>query len=95
MSLESIWNYQESLVHDHIRTAADRYPAVAANDNLLADVACIALNSLRPRYVRFSVDLHFFMTDAQRDENAVAVKRAIDEAFQQVQRNLSTRPGKA
>ena len=92
MSLESIWNYQESLVRDQILSAAGHHPLVGANDNLLADVSCIALNALPPRYVRFSVDLHFFMTDAQRAENATAVKRAVEAAFRQVECNLSTRP---
>jgi hypothetical protein len=95
MGLESIWNYQESLVRDQINSVAARHPSVAANGDLLADVGCIALNALRPRYVRFSVDLHFFMSDAQRDENAAAVRSAVEAAFRQVERNLGTRAAPA
>lgn len=95
MSLESIWNYQESLVREQILQAANDYPGVAASENLLADVACLALNALRPRYVRFSVDLHFFMTDADRHENSAAVSRAVDAAFRQVQGEIGTRVSRA
>ena len=91
MKLDSIWNFQESLVREHIHAAAGRYPRVAEDEGLLADVGCLALNALRPRYVRFTVDLHFFMTDKERADNAAAVDRAVHSAFEQVQRNLGSR----
>ena len=93
--MELIRNHQETLVKDLVRASATRYPEVALNPSLLADVACIALNSLRPRYFRHEVDLHFFMSDEERSHNAVAVKAAVQAAFEYVAGRAETAPREA
>lgn len=47
----------------------------------LADIACVALNRLPPRYIRHDVDFAFYLTDDERRANAEAVERAVAQAF--------------
>jgi hypothetical protein len=82
MDLETIRNYQEIAVCDLITASAARYPALASRPGLLSDVACVALNSLKPRYIKHNVDLHFFETPAERARNDLAVRTAVEAAFQ-------------
>jgi len=86
MHFESIHNHQERVVFELVLATASRYPAVAADDELLADVACIALNSLRPRYVRHDIDMHFFTSSEERARNEAAVRAAVDGAFERISR---------
>jgi hypothetical protein len=88
MSYESIKNYQEQVVHDLIVARAHRFPRVAASEDLCADVACVALNALKARYIRHEVDLHFFMTDEERTTNAAAAIAAVDAAFRFIESRL-------
>ncbi len=60
MNLESVRNYQELAVGDQIKVVAARYPVLSGNPDLVSDVACVALNSLKPRYIKHNVDMHFF-----------------------------------
>ena len=62
MNLESVRNYQELAVWDQIKVVAARYPLLSGNPDLVSDVACVALNSLKPRYIKHNVDMHFFGT---------------------------------
>lgn len=54
---DSVHNYYESLVIAQLLRASDR-----ANEDaeFMADVTCVALNRLPPRYVRHDVDMTFF-----------------------------------
>jgi len=90
--LDSIQNYQESLVQQCIRSTAPQHPRIEHSAALLADVACVALNSLRPRYIRHSIDLHFFASDEERQENEAAVKSAVAAAFSYVESHLRPEP---
>ena len=42
---------------------------MADNDDLLADVACVALNRLPPRYIRHEVDFAFYLSERERTES--------------------------
>ena len=53
--------------------------------DLLADVACVALNRVQPRYIRHAVDLAFFLTEPERQAHERAVDEAVDYAFGFVQ----------
>jgi hypothetical protein len=59
---------------------------LAGDAELLADVACIALNSLRPRYVRHDIDMHFFTSNEERARNESAVRAAVEAAFARIAR---------
>lgn len=79
----SIHNHHERSVIDVVSAMAERYPAVASN--LLPDVACVALNRLPARYIRHKVDLAFFLTESERDENERSIQAAVEYAFEFVQ----------
>ncbi|HEX4510703.1 MAG TPA: late competence development ComFB family protein, partial [Burkholderiaceae bacterium] len=53
--------------------------------DMMADIACVALNRLPPRYIRHEVDLAFFQTDRERDEADRAIADAVEFAFGFVQ----------
>jgi hypothetical protein len=86
MNIESIHNHQERAVFEMVLGMAPRYAALAGDADLLADVACIALNSLRPRYVRHDIDMHFFTSNEERARNEAAVRAAVEAAFARVSR---------
>src|SRR5271170_3120645 len=48
---ESVKNQPESIVFELVAGLAESNAAIQANPALLADIACIALNSLKPRYI--------------------------------------------
>lgn len=81
---ELVHNHHERAVFAAVREGAPRYPAVEAKD-LLADVACVALNRLPARYIRHDVDFAFYLSDAERADNAKAVDEAVSFAFEFVQ----------
>jgi hypothetical protein len=53
-NFSTVRNGLESAVFDSVLYNAARYPSVAADDVLITDVACIALNHLPARYLRSS-----------------------------------------
>lgn len=85
MDFTSVHNVHERAVYDAVRQGTERYPGIAANGDLLADVACVALNRITPRYIRHDVDLAFFLTAKERDDNERAINEAVDYAYAFVQ----------
>ena len=81
---ELVHNHHERAVFTAVSEGAARFPGVEAK-NLLADVACVALNRLPPRYIRHEVDFAFYLSDAERQENQRAVEEAVNFAFEFVQ----------
>ena len=61
---EQVHNYYERLVFEDVVRLSPRYPNFTMD--MLADVACIALNRLPARYVRHDVDLLFYLTEQER-----------------------------
>lgn len=78
----SVHNYYERLVFEQLQRASDR---AAADPNFMADVACVALNRLPPRYVRHDVDMTFFLSPVEHDEILDKVARAVNEALSYVE----------
>jgi Late competence development protein ComFB len=81
----SVHNYHEAAVYRTVLRVAPDYPAIGASSELLADVACVALNALVPRYIRHAVDMSFYMTDQERLKMDKAVDSAVHGAFAFVQ----------
>ncbi len=78
-SIEQIHNYYERLVLDEVvRRVRERRDVTA---DMVADMACVALNKLPARYVRHDVDLVFYLTEAERHQSDVAMDAAISEAM--------------
>ena len=78
MSIEQIHNYYERLVLDEVVRRARDLPNATAD--MVADMACVALNRLPARYVRHDVDLVFYLTEAERHQSETALAAALDYA---------------
>jgi hypothetical protein len=79
MEFDTIHNYYERAVIAEVVRAA-RVRGVT-DQRLLADIACVALNHLPPRYIRYDVDFAFYLTDEERRHNAEAVEKSVARAF--------------
>ena len=79
---DSIHNYYEQMVIDQILRSDKRSNT---DSNFLADVACVALNRLPPRYVRHDVDMTFFLSPAEMEEMIDLVVNAVNEAVKYVE----------
>lgn len=85
MDFLSVHNVNEKTVYRAVKVIADKYPGVSSSEDLLADVACVALNKIAPRYVRHDVDLAFFQTAKEHAALERAICDAVDQAFGFVQ----------
>jgi len=79
MILDTISNYYEKQVISQIGLILGN----EFNDDpdFLADVACVTLNSLPPRYIRHHVDMAFYMTSDERDMMEKSINQAILDAI--------------
>lgn len=81
----SVRNHNERAVFNAVALHADRFPGVADSPELLADVACVALNRLPARYIRHEVDYVFYLSDRERQDSDHQLVEAVDYAFGFVQ----------
>jgi len=88
---EDVRNAQEQAVISAVLQAAPNYPAIAEDQGLLADVVCVALNELPPRYIRHAEDFFFFLTPDDRAKNDRAVRWAVHSALLFVNSRLDRR----
>jgi hypothetical protein len=87
----SLRNQHEPAVFRAVVHALPRYPAVAADPDLLADVACVALNRMPPRYIRHEVDYAFYLSERERAEQERSVAESVQFAFEFVQARVAMR----
>jgi Late competence development protein ComFB len=81
-AIGSVHNYYERLVYEQLMRASNR----AAQDNdFMADVLCVALNRLPPRYVRHDVDMTFFLSPMDQEEIDEKVAHAVNAALAYVE----------
>ncbi|WIT10431.1 late competence development ComFB family protein [Paucibacter sediminis] len=90
----SLYNHHEREVFAAVMQEAPRFPAIEADDDLLCDVACVALNRLPPRYIRHAVDFSFYLTEPERLETDAAIAEAVSYAFNFVQARTALRAKK-
>lgn len=76
---DTVHNHLEHLVIEAVSDYAADYPEIGYDAH--ADVACIALNRLPPRYIRHKVDMVFYQTEADRARTEEAVTNAVKSAF--------------
>lgn len=87
----SVRNSNERAVYETVSALAPQHPGLAHDPDLLADVACVALNRLQPRYIRHEVDFAFYLTEKERNETERHVSEAVDFAFGFVQARVAMR----
>lgn len=81
--LESVHNYYEKKVFDEIN---DNYLNAGLNENQLADMACIALNRIPPKYIRYDIDMSFYMSGEEHNEVQEKVKHAVKKAYKKIKK---------
>jgi len=78
-NFEQVHNYYERLVFEEVLRRSARTPDFTPD--MLADVACVALNRLPARYVRHDVDLMFYLTEHERHAIELSLEAALSFAF--------------
>jgi hypothetical protein len=82
-NFEQVHNYYERLIFEEVASQSTAYPDFSMD--MLADVACVALNRLPARYVRHDVDMMFYLTEQERHVIESAIKDSLKFAFDFVQ----------
>ena len=88
MSFESIHNYYEQLVLARINELRNS-ELKKVDEDLLCDIACVALNQLPSRYVRHNVDMIFYMPAQERDKINHEVITAVEKAMEYVKQHTT------
>jgi Late competence development protein ComFB len=87
----SVRNQSEAAVFEAVQDLSPQFPGLADDPELLADVACVALNRLQPRYIRHQVDFAFYLSERERGRQAKLVHEAVEQAFGFVQARRAMR----
>ncbi|MFA3789704.1 late competence development ComFB family protein [Aliiglaciecola sp. SL4] len=75
---DDIHNYYEHLVLERIELLElDNFKA----SDYIADLCCLALNQLPPRYIRFDVDMSFYLPQSEREQMENKVINAVSKAM--------------
>lgn len=75
---DDIHNYYENLVLDQIHAMGlDK----SKDADYLADLSCMVLNEVPPKYIRYEVDMAFFLPQSERLQMELNVKNAIEKAM--------------
>lgn len=74
---DDIHNYYEKLLLDHLVELRldEEY-----DTEYLADLCCIVLNQLPPKYIRYEVDMAFYLPQTERFEMVMKVREAVSKA---------------
>ncbi len=75
---DDIHNYYEHLVLQRVtELGLDN----SKSPDYLADLCCLALNQVPPRYIRYEVDMAFYLPQSERNQMEMNVTYAIDNAM--------------
>ncbi len=81
MPMDSVHNYYERLVFNEIN---ENYADKFEDHDVLADMACIALNRISPRYIRYDIDMSFYMSVSEHILVEKTVRKAVRKAYKKV-----------
>lgn len=84
MAMDTVHNYYERLVFNEIK---EHYADKVDDENTLADMACIALNRIAPRYIRYDIDMSFYMSTDEHIEVENRVSKAVRKAYKKIQKS--------
>ena len=88
MEFESVHNYYEKLVVQYL---VEEF-GVQSDPSRMADIACVALNHLPPRYIRYDVDMTFYLSPQESAEMSKKVADACQSAISYVEQRDITKP---
>ena len=75
---DDIHNYYEHLVLERIETLGLNK---SKNEDYVADLCCLILNQIPPRYIRFEVDMSFYLHQNERQQMEMNVVNAVEQAI--------------
>ncbi|MDT0582900.1 MULTISPECIES: late competence development ComFB family protein [Alteromonadaceae] len=81
---DDIHNYYEHLVLEKIETMGFNKSKDA---DFLADLTCLVLNQLPPRYIRYEVDMAFYLPMSERRQMEMNVSHAVNNATKYLEAN--------
>jgi phosphoenolpyruvate synthase/pyruvate phosphate dikinase len=83
MAMDTVHNYYERLVFNEIK---EHYADKIDDEDTLADMACIALNRIAPRYIRYDIDMSFYMSTVEHIEVENRVSKAVRKAYKRIKK---------
>ncbi|MDH5693502.1 MAG: late competence development ComFB family protein [Gammaproteobacteria bacterium] len=83
MGFDSIHNYYEKRVVEYLKRTLSKQ---ITDEDMLADIACLALNKLPPRYIRYDVDMVFFTTPEEQKKMDLEMVQAIELALKSLEK---------
>ncbi|MBF7072433.1 late competence development ComFB family protein [Glaciecola sp. MH2013] len=81
---DDIHNYYEHLVLEKITSLK---LVQSKSDDFLADLSCLVLNQLPPRYIRHEVDMAFYLPLSERRQMEMNVSHAVNNAVKYLEAN--------
>lgn len=81
MSFDTVHNYYDRLVFNEIN---ENYKEKNLSPHQLEDMACIALNRLPPRYIRFDIDMSFYLSTDEHFQIQKKVAKAVRKAYKKI-----------
>lgn len=90
MAFDNIHNYYEHLVLQRLNDMVQA-DFIDNDQNFLEDVACVALNQLPARYVRYDIDMVYYLTLKEREQIEYDVHKAVTAAVDYVTRHRNDR----
>ena len=72
--------YEKIVVEEIIKRKLDK----VYSEDVMADFCCTVLNQLPPRYIRYDVDMAFYLTQTDRLDMQQRVEVAINFAIDQI-----------
>lgn len=86
---DDIHNYYEQLVLERIvELGLDK----TRQTDFLADLCCLALNQVPPKYIRYEVDMAFYLPQSERFQMKMNVEEAVGKAIQYLDREVTREP---
>ncbi|MBB1485271.1 late competence development ComFB family protein [Oceanospirillum sediminis] len=92
MLFQNVQNYYEKLV---LEALTSRGFMSGYEQGYVEDIACIALNNLPTQYIRFEVDMGFFLSSEDHLLMQKQVNEAVDEAVTFINQKLKESDKKA
>lgn len=84
---DDVHNYYEKIMFDLL---IERGLSAQYSDEIMADFCCTILNQLPARYIRYDVDMAFYLPQHERIQMEQRVNIAIDVSISQVAKKRKT-----
>ncbi|GGO72249.1 late competence development ComFB family protein [Bowmanella pacifica] len=75
---DDIHNYYENLVLERIEKLGLHKDK---DDDFIADLSCLTLNQCPARYIRFEVDMAFYISTSEKQQMEMNVAEAMEKAL--------------